>query len=328
MNKITSILLMLFLAVFVAGCSGDKNADTTKHEQHEKETHNEEGKDGHGHEKGESKLLSVSEESRNTMGLKLASVEYRGIEEALSVTGYTAKDTDKTHHVLASFQGTVIDVKAQYGDVVKNGSVLAVIKNLRSGIEEEIRSEQGGIVAGVNISQGQQVDDMTSLFTITDMSNIYANFDVYEKDAGKVQVGQRVTVTSVAYPNKTFKGKIVFISPRIDDASRTIKIRAEINNTDYLLKYNMFLNGKIILSGGQYIVVPLKAVQQYDNKHLVFVSNGKSEFEPRVIEIGFEDEEYVQVRRGLKSGEKIAVDGSFLLKSELLKSKMGEGCAE
>jgi cobalt-zinc-cadmium efflux system membrane fusion protein len=90
----------------------------------------------------------------------------------------------------------------------------------------------------------------------------------------------------------------------------------------------MFLDGKIVLAGGQYLSVPSKAVQQSDGKCLVFVSNGKSEYEPREVDLGFEDEEYVQVKRGLRAGEKVAVEGSFLLKSELLKSEMGEGCAE
>jgi multidrug efflux pump subunit AcrA (membrane-fusion protein) len=90
----------------------------------------------------------------------------------------------------------------------------------------------------------------------------------------------------------------------------------------------MFLNGHIIISDGRYIVVPINAVQREKEKEIVFVSKGKNEFEPREIVTGYEDNGFVQVKRGLRSGEEIVVDGSFLLKSELLKSEMGEGCAD
>lgn len=329
MKKISSIVFVVLLTMFYAGCSKEKFTGSHAGEVHDGEQgHNEEGNNGHAHTEGESKNVSVSEESMKTMGLKLMPVAYRGMEDTLSVTGEAAKDTDKTYHVLAGSEGTISDIKAQYGDAVHKGSILATIKNVQTATEKEIRSEYNGIVTGVNSAVGQQVDAITSLFTISDVSSMYATFDIYEKDAGKVRVGQQINVTSVAYPNTLFRGTIVFISPRIDDTSRTIKVRAEIINRGYLLKHSMFLNGTIVLSRGHYMVVPLKALQQSGDDHIVFVRKGTSEFEPRKIEIGFDDGEYVQVKRGLRRGEKVAVEGSFLLKSELLKSKMGEGCAE
>jgi len=285
-------------------------------------------KDSHGHSTGEANTIAVSEESKEKMGISLGTVAYQNIDEVFSVTGEIAKDTDKAFHVISKKQGKVVEVKVQYGSRVQKDSVLAAVSNDKTGVLEEIRSDYAGIITGVNAASGQQIDEISSLFTVSDLSNIFANFDIYEKDAGKVQVGQKVKVTASAYTDKVFTGKILFVSPRIDDTSRTIKVRAEINNNEYLLKQNMFISGKIIMAGGRFLAVPVKSVYQAKDKRMVFVSKNKAEFETREVELGFEDDVFVQVKRGLREGEKVAVDGSFLLKSELLKSAMGDGCAE
>ncbi|OGF53444.1 MAG: hypothetical protein A2452_06440 [Candidatus Firestonebacteria bacterium RIFOXYC2_FULL_39_67] len=277
---------------------------------------------------GDPNTISVSEESKEKMGITLGTVAYKNIEEVFSVTGEIAKDTDKAFHVISKIQGKVVDVKVQYGMIVKKDSILAAISNAKTGVLEEIRSDYAGIITGVNAASGQQLDEISSLFTVSDLSNICANFDIYEKDSGKVQVGQKVKVTTAAYPDKTFTGNILFVSPRIDDTSRTLKVRAEINNNEYLLKHNMFINGKIIMAGGRFLSVPIKSVYQVKDKRMVFVAKNKSEFETREVELGFEDDVFVQIKRGLREGEIIAVDGSFLLKSELLKATMGAGCAD
>src|SRR3989339_547639 len=232
---------------------------------------------------GDPNTISVSEESKEKMGITLGTVAYKNIEEVFSVTGEIAKDTDKAFHVISKIQGKVVDVKVQYGMIVKKDSILAAISNAKTGVLEEIRSDYAGIITGVN---------------------------------------------AAAYPDKTFTGNILFVSPRIDDTSRTLKVRAEINNNEYLLKHNMFINGKIIMAGGRFLSVPIKSVYQVKDKRMVFVAKNKSEFETREVELGFEDDVFVQIKRGLREGEIIAVDGSFLLKSELLKATMGAGCAD
>ena len=277
---------------------------------------------------GDANILQINEESKKKMGISLETAAYKSMEETLSVTGEAAKDTDKTFHVISKIQGTVKEVIVQYGDIIKKGDVLAVISSTKTGASQEIRSGNGGIITGVNAASNQQVEELASLFTISDLSSIYSTFDIYEKDAGRVKVGQKVKVTAAAYPDKIFSGKMLFISPRIDDITRTVKVRVEINNSKYLLKHNMFLAGKIILREGRFLAVPIKAVIQANDKRQVFVSKNKTDFEIREVEVGFDDDFFVQIKEGLSEGEKIAVDGSFLLKSELLKSTMGAGCAD
>ncbi|MCB4791475.1 MAG: efflux RND transporter periplasmic adaptor subunit [Elusimicrobia bacterium] len=319
MNKVTSFIIMALFVGSVAGCG---NNTVTTEEKHP---------DAAGHEEKAGKLcrdtkIAVSEESRKAMGLELKTAAYRGMEETLSVTGEIAKDTEKVYHLMPKAAGEVARIDVNYYDMVKQGDVLGAIKEAQE--TSEIVSPYSGIVTAVNVSQGQHVDEITSCFSISDLGVISANFDVYEKDAGKIKVGQKIKVKSLAYPDKTFTGKIVFISPRVDEKSRTIKVRADIDNSGYLLKFSMFVTGKIIISEGQFLSVSQEAVQKVDDKAIVFVSNGDKEFIAREIKPGFEDNGYVQVLAGIKHGDKIAVVGSFLLKSELLKAEMGEGCAE
>jgi len=321
MIKITSLLFALFLVFSIFGCTRNKTDNTHAPQDSHKNAPSEHGEN-------EGKYLSISPESQETMGLKLGIAVYMNIEEILDVTGEVTKDTDKTYHVFAKSPGTLIATKVQYGDIVKKGALLAVVKNTKTGEQEDVVSEYNGIATAVHLSIGQLTDSITFLLTISDLSNIYANFDVYEKDAGKVVVGQKITVKADAYPDKFFYGKVVFVSPRIDEKTRTIKIRTEIDNDNYLLKHGMFLNAKIVVSAGKHLSIPVKAVQHFEDKKIVFVASGNSDFDAKEIEIGFENNGYVQVKRGLNHGEKVVVEGGFLLKSELLKSRMAEGCAE
>jgi multidrug efflux pump subunit AcrA (membrane-fusion protein) len=322
MIQLSKFIMIVVLGIVLGSCSH-------KAESHTEQGHAEETvDDGHGHAVCAPLALTLSHESKETMGLTLETAAYRNLAHVLAVTGEAAKDTDRVFHVLAGVSGVVGELGVKYGDVVNTGSPLAVIHSEGALSSAEVRAPHGGMVSGVAVSPGQRVESVTSLVTISDFSVIYANFDVYEKDAGKVRLGQKIKVTSVAYPGKVFNGNISFVSPRIDEISRTIKVRAEIANTNYQLKHSMFLEGAIVLSEGSFLAVPAKAVQRSGDKTLVFVSKTDDSFEVREVQIGTEDSGYVQIIKGLRSGEKVAAEGSFLLKSEMLKSKMGDGCAE
>ena len=317
MQKLTKFIAVIMLILVISGCNKDSN--TIKEEQKDTE-HAEEGMHS------EEQKITIDEASRKIIGLEVKEAEYRIMEDTLDVTGEIAKDTEKIFHVTPKTAGEITEIKAMYGDIIKEGTILATIKTPNSS--EEIVSLVAGMITGVTIKQGQHADEVTSLFTISDLSIINANFDMYEKDMGNVKIGQKIKVTTIAYPEKIFSGKIVFISPRVDETSRTIKVRAEIDNQLYLLKFNMYVTGKIIINDGRFLSIPSKALQKVKDKQIVFVSNGDKEFATKEIVAGFEDNGYIQVLSGLKQGDKVAVEGSFLLKSELLKSEMGEGCAE
>lgn len=319
MKKTEYLIIMGLLFALVAGCGKQAHVGNGKQPDAA----------GHANEEGEHATkgsVTIGEESKSAMGLTLEPVAYRSMEETLSVTGEIAKDTEKIFHVTPPAAGEVARIDVRYYDAVRQGDVLGAINTGQSA--DDIIAPHSGIVTAITVNQGQHADQITSLFTIADLSVISANFDVYEKDAGKIRVGQKIKVRSMAYPGKIFHGRLVFISPRVDERSRTIKVRAEIDNSGYLLKFNMFVTGEIIISAGQFLAVPSKAVQKVDDKEIVFVAKGNNAYAACPITSGFEADGYVRVLAGLRQGASIAVDGSFLLKSELLKAEMGDGCAE
>ena len=122
-------------------------------------------------------------------------------------------------------------------------------------------------------------------------------------------------VKSIAYPDSRFTGKVIFVSPRVDEETRTIKIRVDVENKDHLLKFGMSVTGLIFREGeNESIVVPLESVQQLDDKWAVFVKIDDDNFEVREIKKGKETDEEIEILKGLSEGEILAQKGSFTLK--------------
>ncbi|MBI3813536.1 MAG: efflux RND transporter periplasmic adaptor subunit [Nitrospinae bacterium] len=208
---------------------------------------------------------------------------------------------------------------------------------------------KGRIVERV-VTVGQVVDISTKLFKLIDLSTVWVWANVYEKDLGKVKIGQTVYITVSPYPDNVFTGKITYISDIIDPATRTVKVRAELENPpespqipplskggrgDFkggqggLLKPEMFATVKIDVGRGFSLAVPESAIQREGENTIVFVTLPPSappykggEFEKRVVAIGHEVDGYHPVISGLKEGERIVTKGAFTLKSEALKESM------
>lgn len=325
-------MIFLFSIAMMSGCGGKASAslpEKTAGSDHapEKDAHGHE-RDEHGHEADHAESIRIGQEAQDIMGLQNETVQYRHLEEILAVIGEVGQDTDKTQYVAAGRAGTVDEIRARHSEVVKAGDVLATVRDRRSGETVDVSAPGGGLVISVTSAPGQTVDEITPLFSIADLSTVYANFDVAEKDAGLVRLGQTIRATAEAFPDQEFHGKITYVSPRVDDKSRTVKIRAEMRNPDYRLKFCMFLKGKLVLSSSEQMAVSRKAVQWAEGKDVVFVRLPNGDYQPREVGLGQEQDGFVQIVQGLSAGETVATEGSFLLKSEKLKSKMGDGCAD
>ena len=149
--------------------------------------------------------------------------------------------------------------------------------------------------------------------------------DIPERGLAQVKAGQGAEIKTAAYPGQAFKGTIAFISPEIDSLSRTVKARVSIENPGGLLKFGMFLDATVRTGAYfQGIAVPAGAVQNGPAGPFVFVKTGKTEFTPRVVETGREKDGLLEIKKGVKAGESVVVENAYLLKSEMMKSQMGE----
>ena len=153
----------------------------------------------------------------------------------------------------------------------------------------------------------------TELYTISDLSTIWANADVYEYEVPYIRLGQPVELQLSYYPGRTWHGKVSYIYPVVDAQSHTVKVRIELPNAELELKPQMFADAQLKVDYGSKVVVPAEAVLDSGNEQIVFVVRDGGMFEPRRITMGPQFDNLVVVLSGLKPGEQIVVSGNFLI---------------
>jgi multidrug efflux pump subunit AcrA (membrane-fusion protein) len=156
----------------------------------------------------------------------------------------------------------------------------------------------------------------TELYTVSDLSTIWANADIYEYEVPYVRVGQRATMQLSYYPGRTWAGTVSYIYPTVDPQSRTVKVRIDFPNPNFELKPQMFADVQLNINYGDKLVVPKEAVLDSGTEQIVFVAHEKGMFEPRRITVGSQMDGQVVVLAGLKPGETIVTSGNFLIDSE------------
>ena len=187
-----------------------------------------------------------------------------------------------------------------------------------------------GTVVERNVTPGQIAGPETNLFTVADLRRVWITVDVYERDLARVRKGARAHVTPQALPNEVFHGLVTYAGGVVDSASRTFKVRVEVDNPALRLRPGMFAQVRIETptppSSAGSIVVPELAVQELNGKQVVFVPGVEAgQFVVRPVTIGPRvGSGVVVVAQGLRAGEQIVVKGAFQLKAELSKGSFGE----
>lgn len=183
----------------------------------------------------------------------------------------------------------------------------------------EIYSPLSGTVVERKVNVGELVDENTDLFTIMDLSRLWLFADIYENLLPQVKSGQEVKLRVLPYPDRSFKGRVSYISPVIDPHTRTIRVRAEIENKSLLLKPEMFGEAQIVTGVKKMVIsVPEKAVLNEEGEKAVFVKVGDG-FEKRMIEVGTKFEGRVEVVSGLGEEEEVVTSGAFQLKAQAMR---------
>ncbi|OQW98979.1 MAG: hypothetical protein BWK74_03265 [Desulfobacteraceae bacterium A6] len=166
------------------------------------------------------------------------------------------------------------------------------------------------------VYEGQQVEPGMELFTITDLSKVWIEADFYEFEAHLIRLGQKAVFTFPYDPKAQKTGRISYIYPYLDPQSRTLRARFEFQNSDYLLKPEMYVNVSMKIETSDSVVVPDSSVMNTGLRQIVFVGIGEDRFEPREVKAGYRSGGLVQVISGVGAGEKVVVRANFLLDSE------------
>jgi len=253
------------------------------------------------------KITAESERLKAQTALAEARADLQAAESQLELLGY--------------------DVKARQ-QLLKEGT------SASAGGRLVLRAPLTGTIVTKHVVPGEQVAPEHEIFTVADLATVWIWASVYERDLAAVIAAERAgpvsaTVVVAGFPDSSFEGRLDYVGATMDEATRTVKVRINVDNAEGMLRPGMFAEVKVDLEGGPRVVhVPTDAVVSDEGTHFVFVRAGPTRFMRRDVQVGATRGAVVEVRSGLREGEEIVARGAFLLKSDILREKMGAGCAD
>ena len=215
-----------------------------------------------------------------------------------------------------------IDAIESSGSVLDNFPIYATV----SGTVSELMAREGDYV-----KQGQPI------LKVSNLSSVWAEFDAYEKQISDLKEGQKIKIITNAYPNKEFDATVSFVDPMLNNSTRTLTVRATLQNTDNLFKPGMFVTGKLQgtkTNTSAMLIVPASAVMWTGERSLVYIKTEPTEpvFEMREVTIGTRNGDSYTITNGLKNGDEIVTNGTFTVDAAAQlqgkKSMMNQGKKE
>jgi cobalt-zinc-cadmium efflux system membrane fusion protein len=195
-----------------------------------------------------------------------------------------------------------------------------------SGESIPVRAPLAGVVLEKFVTAGTAVIPGTPLFVVSDLSGLWAMAEVDETRIPLVAAGRPAKVYVAAWPERAFDAKVAFVGDAVNPKTRRVTVRCQVPNPDGLLKPEMYARVALGESAPRaMVVVPEASIQEMDGRPYVFVAGEKGRFEKREVALGASREGLVEVRSGVAAGEKVATQGSFLLKSQLLSASAPAG---
>ena len=195
------------------------------------------------------------------------------------------------------------------------------------GVTLTIRAPFDGRVVERKIAPGALFEALQPLLTVADLSTVWVFLDCREKDLALVSEGLPITILTDAYPNDPFTGRVDVVGSVVDPGTRTVKVRAVVRNPDLKLKQGMFVKAQMAVprsaaEGQVSLAVPQGAIQTMDGRQVVFIMTSPGRFVRRQIDTGHTLDGFTEILTGLKAGDVIVTEGSFILKSEFVKASL------
>src|SRR5262249_6548198 len=175
-----------------------------------------------------------------------------------------------------------------------------------------VTAPSDGVVLTRNVNPGQVVGVGQDLFTVTDLTTVWAIGDLYEKDFGSVRVGSEASIVVPATPREALRGRVTYIDPRVDAATRTAKLRVDVPTAHGYLRLGMYASVAFQVAGAErWTLVPKSAVQMLGERAVVYVpaGDGGGRFTERPIKLGPPAGDVVQVLEGVRPGERVVTEG-------------------
>jgi cobalt-zinc-cadmium efflux system membrane fusion protein len=296
----------------------DEKEGHTEGDQHEAAAGGE--KDEHAEEGGHAEALKLTPEARKAAGLVIAPAGPAPLVETLPLYGVVKPNAERVRSVTARFPGVVRSVTVKLGDTVKQGQTLASVESNESLQVYAVTSPQVGVVTERFTNVGEQAEGQP-LFTVADLSSVWVELSLFPRDRSRIQTGQAVRVK--ADGGLSADGKIVFVSPLGSSATQSLTARVLLDNRDGRWTPGLYVQGEVAVAQSQLaLAVPVAAIQELEGGTSVFVDDADG-LEARLVKTGRSDGRVVEILDGLKAGEAVVGEGSFVLKAE-----QGKGEAE
>jgi len=293
----------------------------------------------HRHHERTAKLLEIGAVSREeyemaTTKLKTADAN---VVEAKNRYDRAVKVADINPVSRSEFEQAAVKLQSAESDLatarqrllllgLSSQKVNALHSPLQITSEVALTAPVSGTLTKRDVNQGEVIEANKELMRVTDLANVWVIAQVYEKDLVSLREGSGASVTTDAYPNKLFRGHVTYIDPNINQETRTAQVRVELDNPGQILKIGMYVNVALASSGSSertMPTIPASAVQNMNEKHVVFVATDKPNvFVVKPVRLGKENNNQFPVLEGLNVGDKIVTEGSFVLRSELLKQNL------
>ncbi len=193
----------------------------------------------------------------------------------------------------------------------------------------EVRAPFAGEIVERMAVRGSRADAGRPLFTLADTSTVWGMLQVPEAALARLKTGQSVELRVDSLPGRVFTGKLTWISPAIDERTRMARARAEFANSDGSLKDKMFAAARILTRQTEgAMLVPPSAIQHVEGKPFIFVKLADDLFDARPVQLGAKQDGRLEILAGLKPDDRVAVSRAFAIKSAMLMSRLGAGCAD
>jgi cobalt-zinc-cadmium efflux system membrane fusion protein len=253
--------------------------------------------------------------------------DHQKLERTRKLVDIGAASRQELEEVTAVHQAHATEVAAYRQRLLLLGIPSGQVARLQSASdvvsEVTVAAPLNGVIISRSVNPGQVISAGQELFVVTDLSTVWVIGDLYEKDCATVRIGTPATVIVPALGDRAVKGRVAYIDPRVEMATRTAKVRVEVPNPTGALRFGMFVQVAFETGSGQRrTLVPRAAVQTVGERSVVYVrGDEEGRFIERTVKLGPIVGDHVQVDEGVKAGEHVATEGSFLLRAEAARTR-------
>ena len=322
-----ALLCWLCLPVSARGQAEHQHQETkkTESEQHEDVgAHEQVGDqaDEHDHDEHQD-VIHLSDAEMEEFGIEVDVAGPGELEIEIAVPGEVAVNYDRLAHIGPRFPGVVTEVRKHIGDRVGKGEVLAVIESNEGLVPYQMKSFIDGTVIEKHMTLGEVLSEDAQAFVIADLDTVWVNLAIYQMHLQSVRVGQKVVI-SAGQGVPDAKGVISYVSPSVDEHTRTATARVVLPNRGGRWRPGLFVEGRITVEETEAaLLVPESALQTMEGQTVVFIE-AQEGYMMQPVQVGRTNDTWTEVLSGLMPGQKYVSKGGFVLKAELLKGAFGD----